>query len=906
MGKKNDVTVDFLGRSKTSQAAKQTNNDIDSVDKKSKQSTDSIKTGWAEATAAVFAAVKAWQKLSSIAGDLTSAYKVQAEAQQNLSSVLRATGGAAGFTAEQLFKQAAALQDLTKIGDEVIIQGQGILATFKNVSGVNFQRTIKSALDLSRVLKTNLNSQVLQLGKALNDPITGLTALNRAGITFTEDQKELIRGFVELNQLAEAQNVILNEVEAQVGGVAEAYGALAISAGDDLANNIGDLKEAFGELITEQLEPIIRTITEVIKFLKNLSPEVKALILGVGQFIAIGATLLITIGAIKTALVVLIPIIKSTALAVSSLLGPVGLIIGAVGLAATTFISLKGAIDDVNDSSNDVEDSQKAVNKLLDAESSQVTPLIEKYRQQKEILEEIAKVRIEGNLKFGEIQARINRLIEEENELQRKRAEALVQIEALNEASKDLPVQRIAAINQELQSLEALKQTRALTQEEEKNALTLQVLLEEEKRKAQEDQLRIDLLRNEQAFRRLQILFDQDKATQEQLDAQEDIIIALRKELGIQKAKTDELKDQAKELTVLQRTIEAVISDRQDELATFEALAQAQKEFSIAVTEQEFERASVLAEVVGRLREILGLTKEIAEVEQPEPTVPTLGQDFVSQLGFDTTQIGDDVAASIADAIDSLNLDQDFNSILQAVTGFSDLNMAMGPIVNAVLQLVEVAPNILALLNPAQTILSAFVSTIGPRLNEILAPLVGILNIAGQTIGVILIPALELLIPFVELIARWYVFFYNKVIQPVGNAIITVFDTIKKVVVGIINGIIGILNSVIGIFSKKAKIAEVSVQEAEQLNPITINTLLAAAEGATPAQSGLTGDFTDTTVVTGGTSSIQRVPDIYVTINIDGNVIGAGGLEEVGEFVVDSIQEFVGAGGSVTIIQGEA
>lgn len=50
-----------------------------------------------------------------------AAYQVQAAAEAKLEAVLKATGYAAGFTAEELKDQASELQKLTGIGDETII-----------------------------------------------------------------------------------------------------------------------------------------------------------------------------------------------------------------------------------------------------------------------------------------------------------------------------------------------------------------------------------------------------------------------------------------------------------------------------------------------------------------------------------------------------------------------------------------------------------------------------------------------------------------------------------------------------------------------------------------------------------------------------------------------------------------
>jgi hypothetical protein len=106
-------------------------------------------------------------------------------------------------------------------------------------------------MDMATVMGTDLNSNILQIGKALNDPIKGITALNRAGVQFTDQQKDQIAALQESGRTMEAQKMILAELESQFGGAAEAmakdFNGGLIQAG----NAMGDLKEEMGFVITK-------------------------------------------------------------------------------------------------------------------------------------------------------------------------------------------------------------------------------------------------------------------------------------------------------------------------------------------------------------------------------------------------------------------------------------------------------------------------------------------------------------------------------------------------------------------------------------------------------------------------------------------------------------------------------
>lgn len=203
-----------------------------------------------KAALSVTAILLAARALKRIASELSDVFAVQEQAEARLRAIVRATGEAAGFTASQMFDMASSLQSVTTSGDEAIIGMQAIIATFRSIQGDVFQRTTELALDLSAAMGTDLKSSALQLGKALQDPAIGLTALSRSGITFTQVQKDMVLAMTEAGDVVGAQTLILDELEAQVGGVARAMAQTSTGAILQFENAWGDLKEQIGEVIT--------------------------------------------------------------------------------------------------------------------------------------------------------------------------------------------------------------------------------------------------------------------------------------------------------------------------------------------------------------------------------------------------------------------------------------------------------------------------------------------------------------------------------------------------------------------------------------------------------------------------------------------------------------------------------
>jgi hypothetical protein len=110
----------------------------------------------------------------------TSMFKMQA--------VITATNGVAGRSADELREMARQVAWSTLESTEGVMEAQRTLLTFRKVQGDVFDRTIKAAADMSAALGGDLNSATMQLGKALENPTEGMSALSRSGTVFTAAQ----------------------------------------------------------------------------------------------------------------------------------------------------------------------------------------------------------------------------------------------------------------------------------------------------------------------------------------------------------------------------------------------------------------------------------------------------------------------------------------------------------------------------------------------------------------------------------------------------------------------------------------------------------------------------------------------------------------------------------------------
>lgn len=252
-----------------------------------------------------------------------NAFDKQAKAIAQVETGLKTTGNAAGFTSEQLQKMASELQNNTLFGDEEILQGATAqLLTFTNIAGEQFGRTQQAALDLATRLDGDLKSASIQLGKALNDPVANLSALSRSGIQFSKEQKATIDALVKTNRLAEAQTIILDELEKQYGGSAAAAAKAGKGSLTQLGNILGDVTEDFGRLILEGIQPFIDKVKSIALSIQGFDDSTKKMIIVIGGFAAALGPAIVLIGTLIRNLAAITPLVKALTVAIAA--NPIG------------------------------------------------------------------------------------------------------------------------------------------------------------------------------------------------------------------------------------------------------------------------------------------------------------------------------------------------------------------------------------------------------------------------------------------------------------------------------------------------------------------------------------------------------------------------------------------------------
>jgi len=202
--------------------------------------------------------------IAKFAGDAVARAEEMNSAYATTAQIIEQTGGAANVTARELKDLSAEESMLTGVDKALVTEGNNVLLTFKGLrdeAGAGndvYTRTSRVMLDMASVMGTDAKSAAVQLGKALNDPVANLGALGRAGVQFTQDQKDQIKSLAETGHLLEAQKIILGELESEFGGVAEA----AADGSAKIKNSFQQIKETIGQVLVQPVDDAAQSLTD--------------------------------------------------------------------------------------------------------------------------------------------------------------------------------------------------------------------------------------------------------------------------------------------------------------------------------------------------------------------------------------------------------------------------------------------------------------------------------------------------------------------------------------------------------------------------------------------------------------------------------------------------------------------
>ena len=258
------ITMELIGRDKSLSS---------SLDKAGKSATKNGgifgKVGKGIGTAMKAGTLAAGGDIVALGAFLVQGVKDAASYQQvvnQTAQVIKSTGNAAHISVAGVKNLASSLETMSGVDEELIIHSQNVLATFTNIKNVGknriFDEATKSTLDLSVAMHGDLQGASVLVGKALNDPIKGLSALGRVGVQFTDQQKKVIASMVKTGDTAGAQKVILGELNKEYGGNAKAAGQGFAGEMLRVKDSLGDAGRAIGQVLLPAVTSLAKWFNE--------------------------------------------------------------------------------------------------------------------------------------------------------------------------------------------------------------------------------------------------------------------------------------------------------------------------------------------------------------------------------------------------------------------------------------------------------------------------------------------------------------------------------------------------------------------------------------------------------------------------------------------------------------------
>lgn len=203
-----------------------------------------------------------------------------------LSAAFKNMGKTSGKTLEQLQQQAEDLGLATAFDDEAIMEAQAALLSFSAVSGEAFDRAIQGAADYAAATGKDVVDATRTLGKALADPEAGLARLTRAGVIFTDAQKEQVAALQASGDILGAQNIILEAFESRYAGVNAQLQSTDAGQAAQALEDLGNAGEEIGNVFLPMLAGLAQGLSSVARWFTSLDPAAQTFIVTIGGIVA--------------------------------------------------------------------------------------------------------------------------------------------------------------------------------------------------------------------------------------------------------------------------------------------------------------------------------------------------------------------------------------------------------------------------------------------------------------------------------------------------------------------------------------------------------------------------------------------------------------------------------------------
>jgi hypothetical protein len=220
----------------------------------------------------------------AIAGELfhaTKGFQDHQKVVKETATRIQEMGNAAHVSVKDVSDLSDAIEAKTTVDGDQVQSGANMLLTFGNIrnevgKGKDiFNQATLAATEMAAKFGGDASSQAIVLGKALDNPTKGLSALTRIGVSFSKSEQQQIKDMQEHGNIAGAQGLILKSVNKQVGGAAEAQA----TNWSHLQVKLRGIEDNIGKFMLPILDRIVGAITKKVipaleKWWRDHGPQV--------------------------------------------------------------------------------------------------------------------------------------------------------------------------------------------------------------------------------------------------------------------------------------------------------------------------------------------------------------------------------------------------------------------------------------------------------------------------------------------------------------------------------------------------------------------------------------------------------------------------------------------------------
>lgn len=296
----------------------------------------------------------AFAAFRAIAGELVTCVEAASEAEVNVRKLQAVVSSQADVSTFQAL--ASELSHVTTFSDDAAMSALSLLGKF-NLTDAQMGALLPKVADFAAFMGTDLPQAAEAAGKAVANGSGGLRGL---GLAFTDAEKKAF----DMASQQERTNILLDRMTKKFGGVAEAAAQTGAGAMQQFSNEVAELEETIGGLVTAPIGAFFGGLAEVVRGVSTaiggMSDNTRS-VLGVLGAVVVGFTAAtaatLAWGAAVGFMGGMPAILGSIATAAGTVAATLGTVIAPIIAITSTVIMLEGMISRIRSGNFNMNES---------------------------------------------------------------------------------------------------------------------------------------------------------------------------------------------------------------------------------------------------------------------------------------------------------------------------------------------------------------------------------------------------------------------------------------------------------------------------------------------------------------------------------------------------------------------